>query len=125
MVGRVYDMDGSICRSKGCCLCCTDTGMELTRGDIQRLKAAGHVDFSTDDGRVVNRDGRCIFLSTDGRCRVYAIRPEGCRSYPLVMMLPERKPVLDKDCPHRNLFKPTAEDMIALEDIMRHLEEGR
>lgn len=120
--GRVCEMDGSVCRSKGCSHCCTDTAMELTGGDMARLEGAGHRDFSTSDGKLTNRDGRCIFLKTDGRCGVYDIRPEGCRSYPLVMRLPERQPVLDRDCPYRALFKPTAEDMIALEDIMRHLE---
>jgi len=99
--------------------------MELTGRDIARLKGAGHIDFSTDEGVLANIDGRCIFLEADGKCRVYDIRPDGCRSYPLVMWLPDRQPVLDRDCPHRALFSPTAEDMIALEDIIGQLEAER
>lgn len=27
-------------------------------------------------------DGRCPFLGTDNRCRIYAVRPKQCRFYP-------------------------------------------
>ena len=26
--------------------------------------------------------GRCVFLSPDNRCRIYAVRPLQCRTYP-------------------------------------------
>jgi hypothetical protein len=28
------------------------------------------------------RDGRCPFLGADNRCRIYAVRPRQCRTYP-------------------------------------------
>ncbi len=117
-------MDGSICRSRSCHLCCTDTAMELTGSDISRLEGAGFKDFTTEGRKLANIDGRCIFLRAEGLCSVYSIRPDGCRSYPLVMKLPERQPMMDRDCPHRASFAPTSEDMIALEDIVRRLEAG-
>lgn len=30
----------------------------------------------------LHADGRCTFLSAEGRCRVYAARPTQCRTYP-------------------------------------------
>jgi len=30
----------------------------------------------------LNPDGRCPFLGRDNRCRVYAVRPRQCRTYP-------------------------------------------
>jgi len=38
-----------------------------------------------DDGEQVlasGSDGRCIFLDTRGKCRVYPVRPVQCRTYP-------------------------------------------
>jgi Fe-S-cluster containining protein len=38
-----------------------------------------------DDGEQVlasGRDERCIFLDNSGKCRVYAVRPVQCRTYP-------------------------------------------
>ena len=37
------------------------------------------------DGELVaatEADGRCVFLQSDGSCRVYAARPLQCRTYP-------------------------------------------
>ena len=99
--------------------------MELTERDVSRLEASGFRDFATKDRKIANSNGRCIFLNSSGLCNVYDLRPEGCRLYPLVMRLPERLPMLDRDCPHRALFSPSAEDMIALEDIVRRLEAGQ
>jgi len=31
---------------------------------------------------VSEADGRCVFLGTNGQCRVYAVRPVQCRTYP-------------------------------------------
>lgn len=30
----------------------------------------------------LGRDGRCPFLGTDNRCRIYPVRPRQCRTYP-------------------------------------------
>jgi Fe-S-cluster containining protein len=82
--------------------------MTLTRGDATRLEAAGHRDFFTEaangDLRLTNRDGRCVFLE-EGRCSAYADRPDGCRSYPLVLDLDEDRVVRHDFCPHADEFR--------------------
>jgi Fe-S-cluster containining protein len=87
--------------------------MTLTARDAKRLEAAGHRDFCrvTDQGelRLVNRHGRCVFLR-DGRCSVYADRPDGCRSYPLILDLDEDRVVRHDFCPHGAEFHFTDDD---------------
>lgn len=104
--------DRNPCREHRCHICCLDTRMTLTEDDVRRLEAAGHRDFCrvNDDGdlELVNRGGRCVFLA-DGRCRVYDLRPEGCRLYPLVLNLPSGRVVRDELCPHRLEFPVTGE----------------
>ncbi len=105
------DPDGSTdvtvpCMERGCSLCCRETEMPLTGGDVDRLAALGHDPgaFSRlDEGgyrRLANVQGRCFFLGDDGRCREYEARPEGCRLYPLVMGEGTGEAVLDELCPH-------------------------
>lgn len=77
--------------------------MTLTEADVARLEAAGHTGFMRLDNRgdlmLVNRAGACVFLE-EGRCRVYDVRPEGCRFYPLVLDLVLDRVVRDDGCPH-------------------------
>ena len=81
--------------------------MTLTERDVARLESAGHADFcvQTGDGdlRLRNIEGRCLFLS-GGACRAYAVRPEGCRLYPLILDLDDDRVVRDEFCPHRGEF---------------------
>lgn len=81
--------------------------MTLTDDDCGRLGAAGFAGFarltSTGDHELVNRAGACVFLE-DGRCTVYAMRPVGCRTYPLVLDLDVDRVVLDESCPYRFEF---------------------
>lgn len=48
------------------------------------------VDADTTGIRL-ERNGRCPFLGTDNRCRVYPVRPRQCRTYPWWPELVERK----------------------------------
>lgn len=86
--------------------------MTLTEADVERLRSAGYRDFARVNGdgdlELVNRDGRCVFLE-DGRCRVYRVRPEGCRLYPLVLDLDDDRVVRDRFCPYWREFPVTAE----------------
>ncbi|MHB8606436.1 MAG: YkgJ family cysteine cluster protein [Thermoplasmatota archaeon] len=104
-----------VCGEKGCALCCYETEMPLAESDIVRLVAKGHAreSFVERDefgiARLRNvaatlpREGfHCTFLVND-RCSVYADRPEGCRSYP-VILTGEGRVVRDDECPHRQLF---------------------
>ncbi|RLG47527.1 MAG: YkgJ family cysteine cluster protein [Thermoproteota archaeon] len=88
----------------GCHLCCLNTRMPLTRGDVKRITSLGYDpgEFAVRDERGIlrlrNVGGRCYFLR-DGRCSIYESRPLGCRAYPVVWD-PERGAcVKDPECP--------------------------
>ncbi|MBN1540023.1 MAG: YkgJ family cysteine cluster protein [Candidatus Thermoplasmatota archaeon] len=100
--------------------------MPLTDEDIRRISSAGKEDFYHEDTKQLkNIEGRCVFLSEKGDCTIYSIRPQGCRLYPLIMALPERMPVLDEQCPHRDEFRVDPDDVVELERLIDTLlEEG-
>lgn len=88
--------------------------MLLAEDDVRRLEAAGRrrEDFVERDEaghaalrNVADADGKrhCVFL-VDGRCSVYADRPQGCRFYPLTLSSDALRVVRDVDCPHRAEF---------------------
>jgi len=80
--------------------------MELSREDIQRLVEAGFSaeDFMVCSGvpRLRNVDGWCYFYDLrKRRCKVYRLRPLGCRIYPVIYV--EGKGVaIDDLCPMRH-----------------------
>ncbi len=76
--------------------------MPLTEEDLKRIESLGfsREEFSVVDGKVIrlrNVNGRCFFLSEDGKCRIYSHRPEGCRLYPAVF--DGERVVVDRFCP--------------------------
>lgn len=101
-------LNGSICLKYQCFECCLDTEMILSDKDISRICSLGYpVDyFAYFDGqywRLKNRNHRCIFLGSNGRCKIYPHRPLGCKAYPILAI--EKGSVLycgiDTDvCPH-------------------------
>jgi Fe-S-cluster containining protein len=48
--------------------------------------------------RLININGKCVFLGPRNECVVYEDRPAGCRVYPLVYD-EEKGIVLDEECP--------------------------
>ncbi|MEP0773323.1 MAG: YkgJ family cysteine cluster protein, partial [Acidobacteriota bacterium] len=102
----------SPCLRHACHACCLDTRMTLTEADVARLRAAGeeHFFITAPDGswQLRNVNGRCVFLTADGRCSVYERRPEGCALYPLVLDLAAGRVVRDPFCPHRLEFPAPA-----------------
>jgi Predicted Fe-S-cluster oxidoreductase len=86
-----------------CGICCIGTEMELLAEDIERIAARGYrvEDFAEEkDGiyRLKNIDGHCVFYDPKTRtCKIYDIRPVGCRLYPLVY--DGRSVTVDKTCP--------------------------
>lgn len=111
------------CLARGCHECCVETEMPLSREDVERLAAAGHDPdrFSlVEDGFtfLANVDGRCYFLAGDGRCREYAIRPGGCRLYPLVLDEEMADFTMDHLCPHSGDVTASAEDERALMELL-------
>ena len=81
----------------GCGACCTgarDHVVEISMREMEAIRA--FLDISpawlrrrylvreADGSRGIRlgRDGRCPFLGDDNRCRIYAVRPTQCRTYP-------------------------------------------
>ena len=93
--------------------------MMLSEADAKRLAVAGHdravFSFVDSEGflKLRNTEGHCVFLASNGRCSVHAIRPAGCRLYPLVY---DEKwgPVMDVDCPWTREFVQTPDNEEAL-----------
>ncbi|MCU7787420.1 YkgJ family cysteine cluster protein [Pyrobaculum sp. 3827-6] len=86
-----------------CGICCVGTEMELLAEDIERITSAGYrlEDFAVEkDGvyRLRNVDGHCYFYDPASRsCKIYDIRPIGCRIYPLIF--DGEKVDVDRTCP--------------------------
>jgi Fe-S-cluster containining protein len=98
--------------------------MPLTSEDIHRIESSGKKDFYHEGTRQLrNIDGRCVFLTPEGDCTIYPIRPRGCRLYPLIMSLPSREPILDEECPHHKMFAIDPEDVIELNSLVDRLLE--
>ena len=93
----------SICLQKKCIECCRNTNMHLTHEDIHRIIQAGYAEsyFSIERKgwiQLKNSKKRCIFH--DGNyCQIYAIRPVGCRLYPIVYDVESKSAIYDKGCP--------------------------
>lgn len=99
--------------------------MPLTNKDMDRIESAGYRGFH-ESYQLMNVDGRCFFLDESGRCRIYDIRPKGCRLYPLIMGLPSRTPLIDTECLHNRYFNIDPEEVISLEELISTLEkEGK
>ncbi len=111
------------CLEEGCCECCIETEMPLTREDVGRLEALGHEAGAftvEEDGFtfLANVEGRCYFLSPEGRCIAYEDRPEGCRLYPLVLSEDMSDFRLDHLCPHTAAVGPGEVHQTALLELL-------
>ena len=104
---------GDVCLRHGCSKCCRDTEMPLFPEDIERLKKAGYKleEFAVFDRnakirRLKNVNGHCYFLDPKtGRCKIYDIRPIGCRLYPVVIDPISGRCTIDTEvCPYREEF---------------------
>ncbi|HEY5682210.1 MAG TPA: YkgJ family cysteine cluster protein [Sulfuricaulis sp.] len=82
----------------GCGECCTGRGsyvIEISRTEQRHLQRflgitwawlRRHYVFRFDDEteRIrMHPNGDCVFLDQDRRCRIYAVRPRQCRTYPI------------------------------------------
>lgn len=86
-----------------CGACCRIEGIvRLTDEDVGRMAAelaltedafiADWTEIAPDRKGLVLKDaadGACIMLAEDNRCRVYAVRPEKCRTFPYDWVNPE------------------------------------
>ncbi len=116
------------CTEQNCIRCCQDTEMPLSEMDIKRIMAMGNTydDFAVEVDhwlQLRNRNGLCVFH--DGRlCTIYEVRPEGCRSYPLLYD-DDTGAVLDDECPHIDEMEPTSHDKDIIMALVRKLKDER
>ena len=95
-------------RCSRCGACCQETEMLLSAEDIERLERKGYSKdfFAQFDEKgyatLRNLQGHCIFYDVEKkRCKVRAVRPLGCRIYPVVYD-EEKGIVVDSICPAQN-----------------------
>ncbi len=95
-------------RCSHCGLCCQETEMLLSRKDIQLLKTTGipPKKFQRYDHqkyvKLRNRKGYCFFYDIDKRrCKIYRLRPQGCRLYPVIVSIQDGI-IVDELCPMGN-----------------------
>jgi Fe-S-cluster containining protein len=80
-------------RCRKCGLCCREQPADLDEKEQQQIEAKGFTGFSVDraadglEGLFIRRkkDGSCFFLTKDNECRIYDIRPAGCRIQPFTI----------------------------------------
>jgi len=114
-------------RCVDCGNCCRETEMIISAQDITRIKKNApenlrRINFikKTADGlfQLKNIDGNCVFFDpTTKLCKIYEIRPEGCRFYPLIYDIDEKLCVLDQDCPRPELFYPSKDSRLKIQVI--------
>ncbi|MBY9018622.1 MAG: YkgJ family cysteine cluster protein [Candidatus Lokiarchaeota archaeon] len=104
-----------------CGKCCLETEMILSQEDVKRIINNFKGDIEQEDFCYISRDGylqlrnnehHCYFfeLSTKN-CKIYDIRPQGCKFYPLIYDMKKNKCTLDEDCPKPYLFYPNKSEM--------------
>lgn len=114
------------CLKYNCHECCKETEMQLSEKDIRKIEAIG---FSRDEFSIVidgvrvlkNVDGSCFFLK-DGKCSIYPHRPLGCRIYPVVYDVENRRAVKHDFCPHVDEISVSAVKKIE-RTLLRHIKE--
>ena len=104
-----------------CGICCLETEMFLSNSDIKRILKK-YSDFYeiknfaklTKYGfyQLRNINHHCFFFDPETKkCKIYDVRPKGCRFYPLIYNLEFKKCILDKLCPNRELFYETSSEL--------------
>lgn len=97
--------------------------MPLLKEDIDRIINLGYKDFFEErDGciRLKNISGKCVFLKNK-RCSIYAHRPTGCRLYPAIYDANTKRVILDKECPHNDMFRLTTNTKRGVENTIKRL----
>ena len=121
-------------KCEDCGICCRETEMILSARDIARIKnkypkSLRRINFvkKTADGlfQIKNKNGNCVFFDpTTKLCKIYEVRPEGCRFYPLIYNADTKLCVFDQDCPRPESFYPNNDfHMKTCEKIVKFLEK--
>ncbi|NVM17602.1 MAG: YkgJ family cysteine cluster protein [Candidatus Lokiarchaeota archaeon] len=117
-----------------CGNCCRETEMILSAQDVERIKKTDPKNLRTSnfvkktvDGllQLKNTDGYCVFFDAITKlCEIYAVRPQGCRFYPLIYDSDKKICVLDQDCPRPEMFyRNKQSNMKTCKKIVRFLEK--
>ncbi|MFX0084645.1 MAG: YkgJ family cysteine cluster protein [Candidatus Hodarchaeota archaeon] len=124
--------NGQICRESNCHQCCTETEMLITKKDIRKIdratgiKPSEYVVLTTDGHRMLRNyiqeeEETCYFLDSQGKCRIYDIKPEGCQFYPIIWDLERHLAIKDDFCPHCDKFELDEEKSSRLETFILRL----
>ncbi|MFX0025012.1 MAG: YkgJ family cysteine cluster protein [Candidatus Hermodarchaeota archaeon] len=98
---------------KNCGKCCQETEMLLSEQDIhlieQKISSMTSEEFTELNEKGINqlknKDNYCIFLDIKSKlCKIYKIRPQGCRFYPIIYDNEKRICIYDEECPRVSLF---------------------
>ena len=98
-----------------CGICCYNTEMILSESDIKLILTKSYIpnlkesDFITKNNgtfyKLKNINNYCYFFEiTSKKCKIYDIRPQGCRFYPMIYDQDKEKCILDNDCERKELF---------------------
>lgn len=75
-----------------CANCCKSIPPLINQEDVKRISKYLNIPISDlyknhvtidEDGDMVLNTTPCIFLLPDNKCKIYEVRPTGCREYPL------------------------------------------
>lgn len=104
----------SLSKCYDCGKCCLETEMLLSKKDINLILERSSIYYrdieftkKTKEGnfQLKNMNGHCVFFDAVLKvCKIYEIRPQGCRFYPMIYEINNEKCIIDKDCPRYKLF---------------------
>ncbi len=99
---------------KDCGVCCLNTEMLLFKVDINLIlnifsNELNKEEFLNETGensfQLKNINGHCYFFNEFSKtCKIYEVRPQGCRFYPMIYDNDKKKCVNDVECPRTHLF---------------------
>ncbi|MHA1670488.1 MAG: YkgJ family cysteine cluster protein [Promethearchaeota archaeon] len=99
-----------------CGKCCLETEMLISQDDVNQIIKNFEGDIEQEDFCHVSSDGylqlknynhHCYFFDMPTKtCKIYEIRPQGCKFYPLIYNLEKSKCIFDDDCPKPLILYP-------------------
>lgn len=109
-------------KCENCGKCCLETEMILSKQDLNLILNNASNNLNEDDVVFKNNDdflqlknssGHCVFFDMSSKeCKIYKLRPQGCKFYPLIYDRDNHKCIIDKDCPRSHLFYQNHEDFV-------------
>ena len=94
-MGELLGQDGFVCQRCGACCRIRDGIVRVSEAEIARIAAhlgmreQDFIDRETEvapDRRTLmlrsRPDGACVYLTDDNRCRIHAVKPDKCRTFP-------------------------------------------